>query len=123
MSLDRLIAQPRPGHHEQMPNVGREIATLMGRDPRYQNCTSADLEFLMNMGLLVREPSARNQCLAHALRMVMFYGGPPGSRVGASSTSLRTLGSWQAGDDMRPLRTADLARHRDHPDRVVQRVR
>lgn len=76
MSLDRLIAQPRPGHHEQMPNVGREIATLMGRDPRYQNCTSADLEFLMNMGLLVREPSARNQCLAHALRMVMFYGGP-----------------------------------------------
>lgn len=57
----------RPEMHKMAAAVADDIKRALGRDPRLRKCEKPGLEFLLSMGLLVNDPSARVQVLVESL--------------------------------------------------------
>lgn len=56
--------------------VADDMRRIFGRDPRMRDLTKVDLEFLLSMGLLVKDPSERVTILQESFKFCCVVGGP-----------------------------------------------
>lgn len=54
--------------------VAGDIKRIFGNDPVLRHATRTELEFLMSMGLAIKDPSDRAKCLSESFVYIRVFG-------------------------------------------------